>query len=132
MPSLGVETGFPDWALACAAGVVWPCCDGGALLPSCRAAEVVDQIWVYGNSYESTLVAIVVPDKKVLMAWAKEAGLPGDFDIIAKDPKARHASLPQPALCLCCRPLCAALAVLPLLACCPWLHGCMACSPAVE
>ena len=48
---------------------------------------MVDQIWVYGNSYESTLVAIVVPEKKTLLAWAKEAGVSGDFDVIAQDPK---------------------------------------------
>ncbi len=60
---------------------------------------MVDQIWVYGNSYESTLVAIVVPDKKVLLAWAKEAGVPGDFDVVAKDPQACQYELafPRPA-----------------------------------
>jgi long-chain acyl-CoA synthetase len=25
-------------------------------------AQIVEQIWVYGNSYESQLVAVVVPD----------------------------------------------------------------------
>ncbi len=34
--------------------------------------EAVEQIWVYGSSYESVLVAVVVPKKPVLQAWAKE------------------------------------------------------------
>ena len=56
---------------------------------------MVDQIWVYGNSFESTLVAIIVPEKKTLMAWAKEAGVSGDFDVIAKDPKVDFISDPK-------------------------------------
>ena len=30
---------------------------------------------VYGNSYENVLVAVVVPDKKALTAWAADNGL---------------------------------------------------------
>ena len=52
---------------------------------------MVDQIWVYGNSYESTLVAIIVPDHRVLTAWAKDAGAGGDFAALCKSPKARAA-----------------------------------------
>jgi long-subunit acyl-CoA synthetase (AMP-forming) len=32
---------------------------------------------VYGNSYENVLVAVVVPDKKALTAWASDNGLGG-------------------------------------------------------
>lgn len=39
---------------------------------------------MYGNSYESTLVAIVVPDKKPLMAWAQENGLGSDFKAVCQ------------------------------------------------
>jgi len=39
------------------------------------------QVWVYGNSFESTLVAVVVPEKKKLLAWAAAEGLPGDFEV---------------------------------------------------
>jgi long-chain acyl-CoA synthetase len=28
-------------------------------------------VWVYGNSFESYVVAIIVPDKEVLLNWAK-------------------------------------------------------------
>ena len=60
----------------------------------CRGCDVVDQIWVYGNSYESTLVAIVVPDKKQLMGWAKENGLGSDFKTVCQKPEVR-----PPACC---------------------------------
>lgn len=33
--------------------------------------ELVEQIWVYGSSFESVLVAVVVPNKGPLMQWAK-------------------------------------------------------------
>ncbi|GAB4822406.1 hypothetical protein N2152v2_009452 [Parachlorella kessleri] len=39
----------------------------------------VEQIWVYGNSFESTLVAVVVPLADKLAAWAKEQGLSGSL-----------------------------------------------------
>ena len=55
---------------------------------TCRGCDLVDQIWVYGNSYKSTLVAIVVPDKKPLMAWAKENGLGSDFKAVCQKPEA--------------------------------------------
>merc|ERR1712048_1265628 len=37
-----------------------------------------EQIWVYGNSFENCLVAIVVPSKDKLTAWAKMKG----FEIV--------------------------------------------------
>jgi long-chain acyl-CoA synthetase len=33
--------------------------------------EVVEQVWVYGSSFESVLVAVVVPKQPALMAWAE-------------------------------------------------------------
>lgn len=35
----------------------------------------VDQIWVYGNSLESELVAVVVPKKAEVEAWAQQQGI---------------------------------------------------------
>jgi long-chain acyl-CoA synthetase len=32
--------------------------------------DLVEQIWLYGSSFEATLVAVVVPVKDTLMAWA--------------------------------------------------------------
>lgn len=34
--------------------------------------EYVEQVWVYGSSYESVLVAVVVPKKHALLSWAQE------------------------------------------------------------
>ncbi len=46
------------------------------------------QVWVYGNSFESCLIAVVVPNKDVLTAWAKEAGVTGDFEKgLLEDPR---------------------------------------------
>ena len=46
------------------------------------------QIWVYGNSFESTLLAVCVPNEAALTEWAKSNGVEGDFAQICKDPKA--------------------------------------------
>ena len=62
----------------------------------CRGSDVVDQIWVYGNSYESTLVAIVVPDKKTLMSWASENGAGSDFKAVCQKPAVSTAPLLLP------------------------------------
>ena len=49
---------------------------------------MVEQIWVYGNSYESFLVGVVVPNKRELMSWAKEqSGLPSDFAELCATPQ---------------------------------------------
>ena len=34
-------------------------------------------MWVYGNSFESYVVAMVVPDQDVMKAWAKNNGKEG-------------------------------------------------------
>jgi long-chain acyl-CoA synthetase len=49
---------------------------------------IVEQIWVYGNSYESYLLAVVVPKERDLKSWASSAGVSGSFEEICKDPKA--------------------------------------------
>jgi long-chain acyl-CoA synthetase len=38
----------------------------------------VEQVWVYGNSFKSCLVAVVVPKKEALMDWAKGEGKTGE------------------------------------------------------
>lgn len=43
---------------------------------------------MYGNSFESCLVAVVVPNKEVLTAWAKDAGVSGSYEELVKQPKA--------------------------------------------
>lgn len=51
-----------------------------------KSSPLVDQVWVYGNSFESCLVAVVVPNEKALIAWAKGAGVAGDFAALCADP----------------------------------------------
>ncbi|GAV65774.1 AMP-binding domain-containing protein [Cephalotus follicularis] len=50
----------------------------------------IDSIWVYGNSFESFLVAVVNPNNQALERWAEENGVTGDFNSLCKDPKARE------------------------------------------
>ncbi|KAJ6842151.1 long chain acyl-CoA synthetase 4-like [Iris pallida] len=50
----------------------------------------IDSIWVYGNSFESFLVAVVNPNKAALEHWAQENGVSGDFDTLCEDPKAKE------------------------------------------
>ncbi|CAI7781178.1 unnamed protein product [Closterium sp. NIES-54] len=40
--------------------------------------SAIDMVWVYGNSFEAVLVAVVVPNQPALEAWAKGAGVEGD------------------------------------------------------
>ncbi|XP_023728302.1 long chain acyl-CoA synthetase 4 [Lactuca sativa] len=47
----------------------------------------IDSIWVYGNSFESFLVAVVNPNKESLEQWAVENGVDGDFCTICENPK---------------------------------------------
>ncbi|CAL5428191.1 unnamed protein product [Camellia sinensis] len=47
----------------------------------------IDSIWVYGNSFESFLVAVVNPNKQVLERWAEENGVPGDFNSLCENPR---------------------------------------------
>lgn len=53
------------------------------------------QIWVYGNSFESFLVAVVVPERKPLEDWAAANNLSGDFESLCKDGKARKYMLEE-------------------------------------
>ncbi|KAL4566672.1 hypothetical protein LXL04_030792 [Taraxacum kok-saghyz] len=47
----------------------------------------IDSIWVYGNSFESFLVAVVNPNKESLEQWVVENGVSGDFSTICENPK---------------------------------------------
>ncbi|TVU35508.1 hypothetical protein EJB05_17404, partial [Eragrostis curvula] len=50
----------------------------------------VDSIWVYGNSFESSLVAVVNPNKQALERWAESNGVAADFNSICENPKAKE------------------------------------------
>ncbi|KAL5729370.1 long-chain-fatty-acid--CoA ligase [Ranunculus cassubicifolius] len=50
---------------------------------------LITAIWVYGNSFESFLVAVVVPEKKVIEDWEVSQNETGDFQSLCEHPKAR-------------------------------------------
>lgn len=47
------------------------------------------QIWIYGNSFESYLVAIVNPNKQAIEKWAEENHITADFDSVCEDSKTK-------------------------------------------
>ncbi|CAH1451552.1 unnamed protein product [Lactuca virosa] len=49
----------------------------------------VDEIWVYGNSFESYLVAVVIPNKHAVENWASGNNLSEDFTSLCGNPKAK-------------------------------------------
>ncbi|KAK9145435.1 hypothetical protein Sjap_005338 [Stephania japonica] len=55
----------------------------------------IDSIWVYGNSFESFLVAVVNPNKQALESWAEDNGLSGDFASLCENPKAKEYIIGQ-------------------------------------
>lgn len=59
--------------------------------------EMVEQIWVYGNSFESTLVAVVVPTGEggPLQEWASQKGVASDLPSICRNDEARKWVLDQ-------------------------------------
>ena len=40
---------------------------------------------MYGNSYKSTLIAVIVPEQTVLYEWARENGLEEDMTALCKN-----------------------------------------------
>ncbi|CAK9163063.1 unnamed protein product [Ilex paraguariensis] len=50
----------------------------------------IDMIWIYGNSFESFLVAVVNPNKQAIEHWAEENGVSGDFDSLCENPKVKE------------------------------------------
>ncbi|XP_077251277.1 long chain acyl-CoA synthetase 4-like [Tasmannia lanceolata] len=50
----------------------------------------VDSIWIYGNSFESFLVAVANPNQQALERWAQENGHTGDVTELCENPKAKE------------------------------------------
>jgi long-chain acyl-CoA synthetase len=51
-------------------------------------SQYISQVFVYGDSLQHNVVAIVVPDKPILEKWATDNGLTGDYDTaILTNPK---------------------------------------------
>ncbi|KAM5546392.1 hypothetical protein ABKV19_002506 [Rosa sericea] len=56
---------------------------------------LITSIWVYGNSFESFLVAVVVPDRRALEDWAAEHHLTDDYKSLCQNLKARKYILDE-------------------------------------
>ncbi|XP_010413099.2 PREDICTED: long chain acyl-CoA synthetase 1-like, partial [Camelina sativa] len=41
---------------------------------------IVQDIWVYGDSFKSMLVAVIIPNPEILNRWAKDLGLTKPFE----------------------------------------------------
>ncbi|TQE01779.1 hypothetical protein C1H46_012579 [Malus baccata] len=50
----------------------------------------IDAIWVYGNSFESFLVAVVNPNKQAIECWAQQNGISGDFNSLCGNAKVKE------------------------------------------
>lgn len=55
----------------------------------------IDSIWVYGNSFESFLVAVLNPNQQALERWAEENGVAGDFNSLCENPRAKEFFLEE-------------------------------------
>ncbi|GER42815.1 long-chain-fatty-acid CoA ligase [Striga asiatica] len=55
---------------------------------------VIEDIWVYGDSFKSMLVSVVVPNEENTLKWAKQNGLKGSFlDLCSLDQLKDHIIL---------------------------------------
>lgn len=53
------------------------------------------QIWVYGNSFKSYLVAIINPNAQGLQNWASQNNIKGTFETLCDHPKAKEYILAE-------------------------------------
>ncbi|KAL6522625.1 eukaryotic long-chain fatty acid CoA synthetase (LC-FACS) [Orobanche minor] len=56
---------------------------------------LITSIWVYGNSFESFLVAVAVPERKGLENWAENNQEKGDFQSLCSNLRARRYILDE-------------------------------------
>ncbi|CAI9759352.1 unnamed protein product [Fraxinus pennsylvanica] len=50
----------------------------------------IESIWIYGNSFESFLVAVINPSKQAVDRWAEQNGISGDFNALCRNPKLKE------------------------------------------
>ena len=50
---------------------------------------VIEEIFIYGDSLQSFLIGFVYPKHKIVMKWAKDKGIEGDFKEILKKEEAK-------------------------------------------
>ncbi|XP_047329112.1 long chain acyl-CoA synthetase 4-like [Impatiens glandulifera] len=53
-------------------------------------ASSLDSIWVYGNSFESFLIAVVNPNQHALEQWAAANNVDGDIESLCENPKVKE------------------------------------------
>ncbi|KAK2385230.1 Long chain acyl-CoA synthetase 4 [Trifolium repens] len=51
--------------------------------------SVIESIWVYGNSFEYFLVAVINPNKQALEAWAGKNDMKMEFDSLCEDSRTK-------------------------------------------
>ncbi|KAF3632188.1 Long chain acyl-CoA synthetase 2 [Capsicum annuum] len=51
---------------------------------------IIDSIWIYGNSFESFLVAVINPNQRAVEQWAEVNGLSGDFASLCEKPEVKE------------------------------------------
>lgn len=55
----------------------------------------IDQAYVEGNSLRTFVVAVIVPNKRALMAWAQKHHVDGTYEEVCKDPETKADLLRQ-------------------------------------
>ncbi|KAK4422516.1 Long chain acyl-CoA synthetase 4 [Sesamum alatum] len=55
----------------------------------------IESIWVYGNSFESFLVAIINPNKQAVEQWAEQNGISGDFNALCENTEVKDYFLKE-------------------------------------
>lgn len=53
--------------------------------------SMIAQIFIYGDSFKSCLLAVVVPDEAMLLEWARKNGHDGDYAVLCDVPAVRDA-----------------------------------------
>nr|CAB3467071.1 unnamed protein product [Digitaria exilis] len=60
-----------------------------------NAPPEIDSIWIYGNSFESFLVAIINPNQQALEHWAQQNGICGSFAEICENSRVKEHILSE-------------------------------------
>ncbi|KAI7751717.1 hypothetical protein M8C21_004355 [Ambrosia artemisiifolia] len=50
----------------------------------------IDAVWIYGNSFESCLVAVANPNKQAVERYAEAHNISGDFESLCENPKIKE------------------------------------------
>uniref|UniRef100_A0A0E0PTS6 Long-chain-fatty-acid--CoA ligase n=1 Tax=Oryza rufipogon TaxID=4529 RepID=A0A0E0PTS6_ORYRU len=57
--------------------------------------QEIDSIWIYGNSFESFLVAVINPNQQVLEHWAEQNGISGSLSELCENSRAKEYILSE-------------------------------------